>query len=55
MLIAEGTAEIKIPAEASSLFDEEDDKLVWMLKTYCEIPRWPDSVEEHTITVRRES
>lgn len=55
MLIAEGTAEIMIPAEASSLFDEEDDKLVWMLKTYCEIPRWPDSVEEHTITVRRES
>lgn len=55
MLIAEGTAEIKIPAEASSLFDEEDDKLVWMLKTYCEIPRWPDSVEEHAITVRRES
>lgn len=55
MLIAEGTAEIMIPAEASSLFDEEDDKLVWMLKTYCEIPRWPDSVEEHTIIVRRES
>lgn len=53
MRIAEGRAEIRIPSEASSLFDEEDDKLVWMLKTYCEIPSWPDSVEEHTIIVRR--
>lgn len=52
MLIAEGTAEIKVPLKARFLFDEDTDQLAWMLKTYCEIPRWPDSVEEHTIIVK---
>lgn len=53
MLIAEGTARFEVPAGARFLFDEDQDELRWILRTRCEIPRWPDSVEEHTLTIKR--
>jgi hypothetical protein len=55
MLIAEGTARFEVPAGAQDLFDLDEDReeLHWTLRTRCEIPRWLDSVEEHTLTIKR--
>ena len=53
MLIAEGTARFEVPSDAEFLFDENQEELRWTLRTRCEIPRWPDSVEEHTIIIKR--
>lgn len=53
MLIAEGTARFEVPSDAEFLFDEAQEELSWTLRTRCEIPRWPDSVEEHTLTIKR--
>ena len=52
-LIAQGTARLEVPSWADDFFDEDQEQIVWILRTYCEIPRWPDSVEEHAILIQR--
>lgn len=51
MLIAQGTARVDVPEGAMPSFSADRNKVVWTLKTSCEIPGWPDSNEEYEIVV----
>lgn len=51
MLIAQGTARIEVPEGAMPSFTADRNKIVWTLRTCCEIPGWPDSNEEYEIIV----
>jgi hypothetical protein len=51
MLIAQGTARVDVPEGTMPSFTADRNKIVWTLKTFCEIPGWPDSNEEYEIVV----
>jgi hypothetical protein len=51
MLIAQGTARVEVPEGTMPSFSADHNKVVWTLKTFCEIPGWPDSNEEYEIVV----
>lgn len=51
MLIAQGTARVDVPEGSMPSFTADRNKIVWTLKTFCEIPGWPDSNEEYEIVV----
>lgn len=51
MLIAQGTARIEVPEGSMPSFTADRNRIVWTLKTLCEIPGWPDSNEEYEIVV----
>lgn len=51
MLIAQGTARVEVPEGTMPSFSADRNKVVWTLKTFCEIAGWPDSNEEYEIIV----
>lgn len=50
--IPAGNARVDVPAGTLPSFQSAHNKIVWVLKTSCEIPRWPDSADEYEVLVR---
>jgi Protein of unknown function (DUF3592) len=50
--IPAGSAHLSIPEGTMHSFAADNNKIVWMLKAECEIPGWPDSVDEYEIQVK---
>ncbi len=47
-----GQASVTIPAGAMHSFAANNNRLIWRLCVYGDIPRWPDVKDQHELTVR---
>lgn len=50
--IPAGSAHLSIPEGTMHSFAADNNKILWILKAECEIPGWPDSVDEYEIQVK---
>jgi hypothetical protein len=49
--LSQGSGRAVIPPNLMHTFEAPNNKVQWQLKVIGEIPRWPDVVDEYTITV----
>jgi hypothetical protein len=47
----QGSRKITVPTNTMHSFDASNNKIVWSLRVYGEIPNWPDSDDEFAFTI----
>jgi len=50
-LMAEGSANVTLPANTMPTFKSPNNRIIWSLRVRGEIPRWPDLNEEFVIDI----